>query len=123
RDDSSGRRSAVGKITGCVSILISPPPSSFTLFPYTTLFRSPRDQRGRQGAAPSVLNPSVPSAHSDPHRDPAAIGHRPRRLAWSPDRKSTRLNSSHDQTSYAVFCLKRNRTLLNTLACWRTSCS
>src|SRR5688572_31778158 len=66
--------------------MIRRPPRS-TLFPYTTLFRSrgvhPRDGHGDE---------------RDP--DPA------RRL----DRKSTRLNSSHSQISYAVFCLKKKKT-------------
>src|SRR2546421_3755336 len=78
--------------------MIRRPPRS-TLFPYTTLFRS-HLQPGR--------------------RDPGARGekHAPepltRRLAEPPrqgfrDRKSTRLNSSHDQISYAVFCLKKKK--------------
>src|SRR3982751_7006921 len=70
-------------------LMIRRPPRS-TLFPYTTLFRSraPRDLRGG-------------------HR--GAGGSAPARQ----DRKSTRLNSSHDQISYAVFCLKKknNNTL------------
>src|SRR5207249_12158457 len=69
--------------------MIRPPPRS-TLFPYTTLFRSPRP-------APSST-PSWPSK--------ARWAIRPR----SPhpgDRKSTRLNSSHVSISYAVFCLKK----------------
>src|SRR2546421_7847291 len=64
-------------------LMIRRPPRS-TLFPYTTLFRS-RSWRG----SPSMVHPSLP-------------GSGPRR-----DRKSTRLNSSHDQISYAVFCLKK----------------
>src|SRR6266478_5027115 len=67
--------------------MIRRPPRS-TLFPYTTLFRS--DRRSH-------------------HLQPRLAGHggRTRRL----DRKSTRLNSSHSQISYAVFCLKKkNKT-------------
>src|SRR5947209_12175930 len=71
------------------------PPTS-TLFPYTTLFRSraigPRSA-GR-AASPCGLRSTAPSA-------PGA--RRPR------DRKSTRLNSSHANTSYAVFCLRKKR--------------
>src|SRR2546421_404311 len=37
-------------------------------------------------------------------------------LWWSPDRKSTRLNSSHDQISYAVFCLKKKNAIQNRVA-------
>src|SRR6266513_5408634 len=65
-------------------LMIRRPPRS-TLFPYTTLFRSPgRTCDDRRGA--------------DPRRGP-----RPR------DRKSTRLNSSHVSISYAVFCLKKKK--------------
>src|SRR6266511_2768665 len=65
--------------------MIRRPPRS-TLFPYTTLFRSP-------GAPPCPERPSRSSAlHSTPG-----------------DRKSTRLNSSHVKISYAVFCLKKKK--------------
>src|SRR5438445_4569455 len=74
------------------------PPSS-TLFPYTTLFRSRRYRGGggRRGGRPRAR-----------HRVPGAAGRR--RGRDEPDhgdRKSTRLNSSHANTSYAVFCLKK----------------
>src|SRR5260221_4660519 len=69
--------------------MIRRPPRS-TLFPYTTLFRSRRDDRDRD----------------DPEqRDPAEPG--PARR----DRKSTRLKSSHANISYAVFCLKKKKKL------------
>src|SRR5438270_2633195 len=71
--------------------MIRRPPRS-TLFPYTTLFRSRR--RGDQD-------------RKDRRRGDAQIraaGARPER-----DRKSTRLNSSHSQISYAVFCLKKKK--------------
>src|SRR2546422_5412693 len=76
--------------------MIRRPPRS-TLFPYTTLFRSLRsaDQRAR---------------HRGPHEArrarPVRDGEDLRRL---PDRKSTRLNSSHGYISYAVFCLKKKK--------------
>src|SRR3982750_4928949 len=66
-------------------LMIRRPPRS-TLFPYTTLFRS----RG--------------AALRDHHAVGGDLG---RRKAAPLDRKSTRLNSSHDQISYAVFCLKK----------------
>src|SRR5205085_8187650 len=68
--------------------MIRRPPRS-TLFPYTTLFRS-LAHRIRGGAQPG-----------DPGADPVV------RLVQ--DRKSTRLNSSHSQISYAVFCLKKKK--------------
>src|SRR2546427_8886790 len=82
--------------------MIRRPPRS-TLFPYTTLFRSPggsdiasRTRRGR-GAVGGA---------SAQRGDRAPIEGRGQR-----DRKSTRLNSSHSQISYAVFCLKKKKKL------------
>src|SRR2546421_4856137 len=72
--------------------MIRRPPRS-TLFPYTTLFRSqllPEHHRVLVAGAVLQLGRDAP-----PDR---------------PDRKSTRLNSSHDQISYAVFCLKKKET-------------
>src|SRR5580692_12755062 len=65
-------------------LMIRRPPRS-TLFPYTTLFRSRRG--GRAWLGPGGL----------------------RQLHLRRDRKSTRLNSSHSQISYAVFCLKKKK--------------
>src|SRR2546430_4689421 len=93
--------------------MIRRPPRS-TLFPYTTLFRSQAEAAaagncrdaaqivtGRAGGLPGV------SHFADLHRHIA----RRRR-----DRKSTRLNSSHSQISYAVFCLKKKKEQINPLA-------
>src|SRR2546427_9516415 len=79
--------------------MIRRPPRS-TLFPYTTLFRSryQREYRGRPPRPPDG-NPRPPS-HC---RDRALRGEE----GPDQDRKSTRLNSSHSQISYAVFCLKK----------------
>src|SRR2546430_7215210 len=73
--------------------MIRRPPRS-TLFPYTTLFRSGVVWRHQATAVPVALL----------HRDLVAE----RRLQL--DRKSTRLNSSHSQISYAVFCLKKKNS-------------
>src|SRR3712207_7448694 len=77
--------------------MIRRPPRS-TLFPYTTLFRS---------CWPSAvpLPPQVPGAQGtrEVRADPALL----RCPAQYADRKSTRLNSSHANISYAVFCLKK----------------
>src|SRR3712207_7650378 len=85
--------------------MIRRPPRS-TLFPCTTLFRSldvPPGQTlalvGSTGAGKSTLAKLVSRFH-DPDRG--------RVLVDGQDRKSTRLNSSHANTSYAVFCLKKN---------------
>src|SRR5258708_10718394 len=76
--------------------MIRRPPRS-TLFPYTTLFRS---VRRTNGVPPRSGGGSVNRA----------LGGRPTRLTrGSRDRKSTRLNSSHQIISYAVFCLKKKK--------------
>src|SRR3712207_6974266 len=86
--------------------MIRRPPRS-TLFPYTTLFRSARKSRAQRGSQRSRVRPHE---HAEAElarlRDPALdVGHRPQLPG---DRKSTRLNSSHANISYAVFCLKKN---------------
>src|SRR5690349_23324695 len=81
--------------------MLRPPPRS-TLFPYTTLFRSVT------AVLAVLLAPAVGGrssvARQTWRRD--AHGH--------PDRKSTRLNSSHVEISYAVFCLKKKKKSNNT---------
>src|SRR2546430_10231112 len=76
--------------------MIRRPPRS-TLFPYTTLFRS--------GVDPPRL------CHLDLHPEPAEPGRGARPAMLKRDRKSTRLNSSHSQISYAVFCLKKKNIM------------
>src|SRR2546430_11748448 len=97
-------------------LMIRRPPRS-TLFPYTTLFRSPilhaavaqcradGDEAGQVLvlAAESVGNPG---AHAGPHED----------------RKSTRLNSSHSQISYAVFCLKKKKNKYHDIVHTKSTC-
>src|SRR6478736_9643034 len=72
-------------------LMIRRPPRS-TLFPYTTLFRSARP---------------VGLGYRDRLIERAERWSSPKPAARSEDRKSTRLNSSHSQISYAVFCLKK----------------
>src|SRR5690349_22324473 len=87
--------------------MIRRPPRS-TLFPYTTLFRS--KSLFRENAFTSASGASTRGA---------PLGQRPTHFAPSftapsADRKSTRLNSSHVEISYAVFCLKKkNKTRLH----------
>src|SRR5688572_32110302 len=76
--------------------MIRRPPRS-TLFPYTTLFRSARYRRAIGGGG---------GARGDRDRH---LG-RPLQPTGIRDRKSTRLNSSHSQISYAVFCLKKKKS-------------
>src|SRR5256885_9004730 len=103
-------------------LVIGPPPSS-TLFPYTTLFRSPgaraeprrrRHPRGLRVADQGAgvrrrAQPARAARRAGPARrrggDHRRRAHR--RHAGQGDRKSTRLNSSHLVISYAVFCLKK----------------
>src|SRR2546430_12221995 len=83
--------------------MIRRPPRS-TLFPYTTLFRSP----GRLGTRPGKLVGFTVTA-SDPAGLPVSITVSGILGGAVLDRKSTRLNSSHSQISYAVFCLKKKK--------------
>src|SRR3712207_6490880 len=93
--------------------MIRRPPRS-TLFPYTTLFRS----FARLGAAPGQRGGLdrrarlAAAAHGRGRRRPDARPggrRRPLHAANVQDRKSTRLNSSHANISYAVFCLKKKK--------------
>src|SRR3712207_7795088 len=90
--------------------MIRRPPSS-TLFPYTTLFRSGQVAPGRPG--PELPQDAVHdrAVVLPPLAAPAVFGQKRRDTLPSPvrqlDRKSTRLNSSHANISYAVFCLKK----------------
>src|SRR3712207_7911924 len=87
-------------------LMIRRPPRS-TLFPYTTLFRSPGcDQDGRPVARVDRLH-QLDDLSRGRYRPLHRIHHAcTGDLAWV-DRKSTRLNSSHANISYAVFCLKK----------------
>src|SRR2546430_3996507 len=83
--------------------MIRRPPRS-TLFPYTTLFRSPL--RGRFAVGGD--RPRRPRLEErQPHEPAPVLAVRFARVLR--DRKSTRLNSSHSQISYAVFCLKKKK--------------
>src|SRR5688572_32370814 len=86
------------------------PPRS-TLFPYTTLFRSERARRRRRrGSTELRRGGSVPAARYGDRQLPAGAPRAARRSERRvTDRKSTRLNSSHSQISYAVFCLKKKK--------------
>src|SRR5688572_32730082 len=92
--------------------MIRRPPRS-TLFPYTTLFRSREvGRRARRTLQPDRLAGSDRLSHAATcaDRESARSLNGLRR-----DRKSTRLNSSHSQISYAVFCLKKKKKYLLTL--------
>src|SRR2546427_8815072 len=89
--------------------MIRRPPRS-TLFPYTTLFRS------------QLGDPFQRLEHAHTMQ---RIGREARHAAEVEDRKSTRLNSSHSQISYAVFCLKKKKTktlkITTAKSLWRNS--
>src|SRR2546421_5997520 len=93
--------------------MIRRPPRS-TLFPYTTLFRSHAGDRSRDLPDPGDRD-HQDAEPGDPDVSRSGVG-RGQDLArgdvdgpGAGDRKSTRLNSSHDQISYAVFCLKKKK--------------
>src|SRR3712207_7223185 len=98
--------------------MIRRPPRS-TLFPYTTLFRSlpwgPLSSHSRRkrhiAVAATDVRPKITMACQEcKHRNYITKKNRrndPDRLEFKKDRKSTRLNSSHANISYAVFCLKK----------------
>src|SRR5687768_18311988 len=81
------------------------PPTS-KLFPYTTLFRSKEDHR------PTARGDKKNPAENRPgnrRKQAVTFGRRGYFLPYFPDRKRTRLNSSHGYISYAVFCLKKKK--------------
>src|SRR3712207_7874303 len=95
-------------------LMIRRPPRS-TLFPYTTLFRS--EMQFGAVFAHQVVEDVMPRCARDmevfvfirkPHRHYAAVM-LPGPCIYVADRKSTRLNSSHANISYAVFCLKKKK--------------
>src|SRR3712207_4492835 len=87
--------------------MIRRPPRS-TLFPYTTLFRSDQDEAVQRPARREAGGDAAADAEADrdgPGRTDPGDGE-----IVDQDRKSTRLNSSHANISYAVFCLKKKKT-------------
>src|SRR3712207_7402456 len=102
-------------MTCCVTfsfffLMIRRPPRS-TLFPYTTLFRSavlpPGSDVARGRLQPDLYQAERGARVDEARRHPLASGFHP--LGIRRDRKSTRLNSSHANISYAVFCLKKKK--------------
>src|SRR5438874_5750402 len=89
----------------------------YTLFPYTTLFRSNLydSDTAAQMSDDLDLEARAAGTGSDLNRLREL-----NRISDSRDRKSTRLNSSHVEISYAVFCLRKKRTILMQVsACWQ----
>src|SRR2546430_7616350 len=92
--------------------MIRRPPRS-TLFPYTTLFRSGFRSEANSGTGDLRRTPGIPRGHRMGDRERHHRG-RGGQAHWR-DRKSTRLNSSHSQISYAVFCLKKKKHKTTTI--------
>src|SRR5687768_17890939 len=91
--------------------MIRRPPRS-TLFPYTTLFRSQDTLTGPDDRAEIIGWQGSATIRQPFTGDLAALDHTLARMQKGhrvPDRKSTRLNSSHGYISYAVFCLKKKK--------------
>src|SRR2546430_9157547 len=93
--------------------MIRRPPRS-TLFPYTTLFRSQGQRCGREHA--EMHQRALPYAECARQKVRIGVADQQRALEEHhrdrpQDRKSTRLNSSHSQISYAVFCLKKKKRI------------
>src|SRR3712207_8977279 len=95
--------------------MIRRPPRS-TLFHYTTLFRSPAvAQEGERDARLPQRGLGVAVVGGEAQR--RLVGVQDARV----DRKSTRLNSSHANISYAVFCLKKKTSRINQFVCFCTT--
>src|SRR5439155_24533305 len=95
------------------SFLILRPHPSSTLFPYTTLFRSLPDRYGPFKVRQREGRLAVTAVKRTQEREERCVlrDRQELSIAGGPDRKSTRLNSSHVAISYAVFCLKKKKRI------------
>src|SRR5258707_7200980 len=96
--------------------MIRRPPRS-TLFPYTTLFRSPFSGKRALGYLEDIckIGPRISGTEGMKKQQEVLEKHFKDlggKVEWQKDRKSTRLNSSHANISYAVFCLKKKKKRL-----------
>src|SRR5438874_13790807 len=107
----------LGLHSSCFSLVLIRRPPTSTLFPYTTLFRSVEhrdgrlvriEERERLAGAVGVDTPCEPGQVLPAIDDRQ---HCERGETQRGDRKSTRLNSSHVENSYAVFCLKKKNKI------------
>src|SRR3712207_7739185 len=92
--------------------MIRRPPRS-TLFPYTTLFRSQAEDAMLED---TLLDDQAEDALLDDQAEDALLDDQAEDAMLEEDRKSTRLNSSHANISYAVFCLKKKHKLVRRVA-------
>src|SRR3712207_7357637 len=95
-------------------LMIRRPPRS-TLFPYTTLFRSRAAEEDEQRPPGDIQPHRVAHDASQWTRFSKPAQYLSRRTNFWRDRKSTRLNSSHANISYAVFCLKKKKKRYNSI--------
>src|SRR5438105_9144374 len=91
-------------------------PTRYTLFPYTTLFRSTKKEEAKSMSEEGVTGAFIRDLKSSTRTvcfvtgsGEHQIDNRTHRPGAALDRKSTRLNSSHEWISYAVFCLKKKK--------------
>src|SRR5205085_6356841 len=108
--------SSIMSLSLSTSFSLTRRPPTPPLFPYTTLFRSLHRRRAgvrarhRLGGRARLPRPEVPRhPEHGRRREPRVRAPRRRPCSGCRDRKSTRLNSSHSQISYAVFCLKKKK--------------
>src|SRR5206468_12486187 len=106
------RKRSEGKPSRLVLFFMLRRPPRSTLFPYTTLFRSIKRRKQRETLVFELQQLSIP---------PCTLLYHDFDNCWR-DRKSTRLNSSHDQISYAAFCLKQKKAF-DTPSSWRRNSS
>src|SRR5699024_12814189 len=92
--------------------IMKPQPPKYTLFPYTTLFRSPNSEVTQFIYKYNLNDRKFINNQIESNVDLIYEGINPQNidLDLMEDRKSTRLNSSHVSISYAVFCLKKKKT-------------
>src|SRR5699024_12302886 len=101
-------------------VLLTPPLPNSTLFPYTTLFRSHQEDTSGEDVTDGnvkflTAKPNTKAIWEEDLTDHSytqllnEIGEYSKYSTHLPDRKSTRLNSSHVSISYAVFCLKKKK--------------
>src|SRR5699024_12761609 len=109
----------------CILVYQSPSPSAFYILSYTSAMHtlSLHDALPISRGYPPAAHRGAASAESADHSGGVVAGH-PRchgldaaRADGRPDRKSTRLNSSHVSISYAVFCLKKKKMICKTMLC------
>src|SRR5699024_12800178 len=94
----------------CSSLFLILRRHSFTLFPYTTLFRSDNPVDPQDAEQVVAVMDEMIAQDAFASKDGPIVAKKGARIVERTDRKSTRLNSSHVSISYAVFCLKKKNS-------------